>query len=250
MHRLLLTVLLTTASTPANSTLWAKAKREDESNLAHSGDPPLVTFIIASYSRWTLERTLESLVNQTDPSWRAVVALDGSTTDKTNWLKVSSKNDRLQTAPPYLTLPEFIVTEPRIQFLTMPVTGSYRFGGAARNRALENEHVKAMNSAWVAFVDDDDTLTSDYVSLLRQEVSRSSVAGLPMSNISAVVFRAKMYNSNTIVPSLDENTLSSASIRISFALRANLGLRFRNGCTEPLGLLKDLVRSGTSSRGW
>ena len=114
---------------------------------------PLVTFIVSSFGRWTLERTLKSLIKQTDPSWRAIVALDGSAE--------GGNPGYISTSPAYLTLPSMILTETRIEFLMMPLTGSYRFGGYVRNKALEY-----VESPWIGFVDDDDALSNQYVALL------------------------------------------------------------------------------------
>ena len=36
-----------------------------------------ITFIIPSLNRPTLERTIESLINQTNPNWKCVIIYDG-----------------------------------------------------------------------------------------------------------------------------------------------------------------------------
>ena len=38
---------------------------------------PLITFIIPTIGRSTLSNTLESLINQTNPNWKAIVIFDG-----------------------------------------------------------------------------------------------------------------------------------------------------------------------------
>ena len=40
---------------------------------------PLITFIIPTIGRHTLSKTLDSLINQTNPNWKAIVIFDGIT---------------------------------------------------------------------------------------------------------------------------------------------------------------------------
>ena len=80
--------------------------------------------------------------------------------------------------------PERIVSETRIEYLRIELTGSYSFAGAVRNQALN--YVK---TSWVAFLDDDDSVSSDYVALLVNETGYPQVGQVSMDDIGAVVFR-------------------------------------------------------------
>jgi hypothetical protein len=209
----------------------------------------LVTFVVASSGRWTLEWTLKSIINQTDPSWKVIVAFDGA-------VKKGSP-EFMSDAPAYLTLPKIIMEDDRIKFLMLPLIAINDFIGSLRNKALA--HVV---SPWVAFVDDDDSIASDYISTLRQEISRPSVDGVALADVGAVVFRAKHQLSGDILPPLASTHLEFGkrllftlrvttyvgscilgNTTVSFALRTSLDLRFNNGCKEQFEILREAVAS-------
>ena len=62
-----------------------------------------------------------------------------------------------------------------------------------------------------------------------------------MADIGAVMFRSLDY-SGRILPPLPAAVLKGNNTKISFALRASLGLRFSNGCTEHVEILQELLR--------
>lgn len=95
-----------------------------------------VTFVVPTMGRQTLLRTIESLKNQTNPDWKAVIAGDCE--------QIGEE-----------------VTDPRITFLY----GQYgNTAGQNRNRAIPY-----IDTPWVAFVDDDDCVAPDYVDTLIEE---------------------------------------------------------------------------------
>jgi len=95
-----------------------------------------ITFIIPSLGRPTLKRTLDSLLAQTIPHWKAIVVFDG--------------------IPPNTTS-----TDPRIQIMTTPKKGHAGF--------VRNEGIRLATTEWIGFVDDDDILTPDYVETFQKE---------------------------------------------------------------------------------
>ena len=92
-----------------------------------------ITFIIPSVGRPTLIRTLVSLQNLTIPYWKAIVVFDGV-----------DGVDRID--------------DNRISYISIPKTGVSNHAGNVRNIAIEKS-----DTTWIAFVDDDDSLTPDYL---------------------------------------------------------------------------------------
>jgi glycosyltransferase involved in cell wall biosynthesis len=100
-----------------------------------------VTFIIPTIGRDTLGRTLDSLVNQTDPDWTAIVVADNV---------------------PGLILP---IQDKRISLL--PLREKMGFGHMSG--FVRNAGIALTVSKWCGFVDDDDRLDHQYVEWLSQE---------------------------------------------------------------------------------
>ena len=143
----------------------------------------LVTFIVPTMGRPTLERALRSIIAQSDPDWNAIVVVDGVSDFK------------------------LTIDDPRIVWLGInPQPKCWEYGGPVRNIGL------AFDAAdWFAFLDDDDTLDLNYVKWLRQECPDQD----------AVVFRMK-FPDGSIVPPLDittANRLTLGLTGISFAVR-------------------------------
>jgi len=101
-----------------------------------------VTFIIPTINRTTLRRTLESLLDQTDPNWMAMVVAD----------HVAG-----------FSLP---IVDERIFEFNCPDQkyGNGHFSGVVRNIGMA-----MISGEWIAFVDDDDTIDPQYVEWLRSE---------------------------------------------------------------------------------
>lgn len=95
-----------------------------------------ITFIIPSLGRPTLQLTLNSLIMQTDPNWKAIVVFDG-------------------------ILPNITNSDPRIEMISVSKKG---LAGLVRN-----EGIRIATTEWIGFVDDDDVLTSDYVEHFNRE---------------------------------------------------------------------------------
>jgi glycosyltransferase involved in cell wall biosynthesis len=92
----------------------------------------MITFIIPTINRHTLSRTIDCLINQTNPNWKAIVVFDGVKCEK------------------YL--------DPRIKSLSIEKMGKQNFAGLVRNQAIN-----MVDTEWIGFVDDDDTISYDYV---------------------------------------------------------------------------------------
>ena len=175
-------------------------------------DGPLVTFIVASKGRSTLPRTLNSLVNQTEPAWKALVIYDGVEHNDSNF-----------------------VVDSRIAHQHVPKMGTSNHAGRIRNIGIPEAKTE-----WVAFVDDDDSLAPSYVQRLMQEIRLDSV--------DCVIFR--MHHPlvpPNILPPLDAKDFEINSVGISFAMRNDLyaeGFVFEPGRHEDFVLLDQIRRAG------
>ena len=99
----------------------------------------LITFIIPSINRPTIDNTIQSLLNQTNPKWECFILYDG----------VEGKN----------------FDDPRIKIFNLNKLGKKgeRHGNAG---LVRNEGIKMCKTEWIGFLDDDDTIHEDYVKTL------------------------------------------------------------------------------------
>ncbi|CAB9502233.1 expressed unknown protein [Seminavis robusta] len=232
--------------------LSAKKEHKQDPDDAPTEDPysnptvttsPFMTFVIpSSLTRDTLARTLQSLQNQTNGDWEAVVGVDmivlnknaktdnmGSSFRPQDWDQFV--RDRFLNSLHYTTnTTDAILRDPRIRFV--PIRTSSKDRGKKQNGAgqvrnlMIRQHV-SLGSQWVAFVDDDDTLTPNYVQELKQQSSSSQAE--PMD---VLVFRMVILDNSTaihskkkrIIPKPHQHVLMKNDVGISFALRRSLFL--------------------------
>jgi glycosyltransferase involved in cell wall biosynthesis len=145
----------------------------------------LVTFLIPTVGRETLQRTLASLHAQTDDDWVAIVVYDNIVPD------------RAATA--------------RIRTLRTPAKLGVGRNGAGAVRNVGMAHV---TTPWVAFVDDDDTLSPTYVAALRQNISRHP-------QLPAMIFRMVHHGGN-VLPPAEHSMFQPCAVGISFAVHMDL----------------------------
>uniref|UniRef100_A0A6C0DJ82 Glycosyltransferase 2-like domain-containing protein n=1 Tax=viral metagenome TaxID=1070528 RepID=A0A6C0DJ82_9ZZZZ len=100
-----------------------------------------LTFIIPSIGRNTLQNTIQSLENQTNANWCAIIIFDGCT-------------------------PNFKTTNPKIKIIQIEKLGQ----GVNSAGLVRNEGIKLAETEWIAFVDDDDTLAINYVETFYEEL--------------------------------------------------------------------------------
>jgi len=152
---------------------------------------PFVSFIIPTLGRDSLWDTLESLGNQTDDDWEALIVLDNG----------SLLSDKAFTA---------VSAYGKTSLLVPDIKGS---AGLLRNYGMEKA-----DSEWVAFVDDDDTLDPHYVEHLKQHVE-----DYPSADI--ILFRM-LHPKYGILPREQIPTISQGLVGISYALRARIKPKF------------------------
>jgi Glycosyl transferase family 2 len=175
----------------------------------------LVTFIIPTIGRKSLcPVALKSLLNLSSSNWEAIVVFDGDSFPeelKDSVMKMSN-NIRIMTPGKKV--------------------GFSNCAGEVRNSALSQ-----VKTEWIAFLDDDDEVTMDYVYRLEQESHKN-----PHSEV--IVFR--MLDMNEVRPRSAQIILHE--VGISFAIKThvmtNQAFKFIPCCYEDFNLLNRLLQAG------
>eukprot|EP00977_Amphora_coffeiformis_P025246 scaffold18819_cov268-Amphora_coffeaeformis.AAC.9 len=217
--------------------------------------PPLVTFIIPStLHRSTLSRTLQSLLHQTNPHWEAIIGID---TVMMQQQQQSIRDHNIHVIN--------YDDDTRIRYVNVTTAGTDRGpnangAGDIRNHIMKSNMMMVQqqqpqqttttsshtDARWMAFVDDDDTVSPYYVEYLAQLSHQSPQAP---KQPDVVLFRmrdvrpAKQFWYRGILPPLAHGPVASvAAVGISFAIRRqfwmdNTRLRFRPGMAEDFDFL-------------
>lgn len=160
-----------------------------------------VTFIIPTVGRSTLARSLDSLLAQTNSHWDCVVMGDGV--------------DPALAAPGY-------DDDPRIHFEHM--------AHEHHEATMRNAGVAKALSAWVAWLDDDDTVHPNYVQWLSEAVEED-----PLRDV--VMFRqTKLLDNGEVLVFPSRPAVVWGNVGISYAVRHELALRhpFKRSLHEDL----------------
>ena len=171
---------------------------------------PLVTFVIPTLGRTTLKRTLRSLQNQHNPNWQAIVVFDG------------------------IKAPKFFA-DSRIQPIQISKKGQFNHGAEVRNQGMEQ-----VTTEWIAFVDDDDYLSPDYIDRLVEEINLQP-------NVAVVIFRMYHPNRSAFIPSPKDRNFSEGNVGISFSMKTALykaGFKFTPSAVEDFKLLEYIRDKG------
>jgi len=146
-----------------------------------------VTFIIPTIGRETLSLTLQSLKNQTITNWKAIVIFDGIE-------------------------PNISETDPRITIIKTPIKLGQGYNSAG---LVRNYGIKFVNTEWVAFVDDDDSITPNYIESFLSEL---------WLDPDVIIFRMTM--DDRVCPSIDSTNFFIKNVGISFAVKTELVSKF------------------------
>lgn len=164
----------------------------------------MITFIIPSTNRDTLSRAIESLQNQTNTNWKAVIVYDGVRGD-------SFYDERIRT-------------------LLIDKKGNQ---GDDNGEAglVRNEGIKLVDTEWIGFLDDDDTIGKDYVKILEEKYLEYDL----------VIWRM-VYTDGKIIPRFGNSQLRFGNIGISFCYKAKLDVMFKENRTgEDFDFVKQLL---------
>mmetsp|Transcript_10789 Transcript_10789/g.39078 ORF Transcript_10789/g.39078 Transcript_10789/m.39078 type:complete len:604 (+) Transcript_10789:234-2045(+) len=165
----------------------------------HLHERTAVTFIIPTKGRDTLERALDSLQSQTDEYWRAIV--------------VVATRLRLRSPlllPPHVGIASRHRQDARIIFLSHDRVLSGNCAGSARNFALPFSLTD-----WIAFLDDDDTVSRFHVQSIHDAARQNQQLDL----LSFRMFDHRNKDGEKIVPRPEFEDAVINHIGISFAFK-------------------------------
>ena len=171
----------------------------------------IITFIIPSIGRPTITRTIQSLQNLNNPNWKAIIIFDGV---KSNINHISDN---------------------RIKIYEIEKRGKKNMGGTTRNYGIN----KVKQGDWIGFVDDDDTISPDYIDKLIIESKYQPDADI-------IIFRMK-YKDNRILPPIHTNQICFGFVGISFCVKTHIlkSNHFKNSHREDYNLLRNLNKKYT-----
>ena len=143
-----------------------------------------ITFIIPTIGRESLQYSINSLLNQSILEWNAVIIFDGIKSTIVN-------NDE------------------RIKIIETEKLGvNINSAGLIRNYAMS-----FVETEWIAFLDDDDIISDDYIEIFYKEIELYSETDL-------LIFR--MNNEERIIPKLDTNNFYLCDVGISFIMKKEI----------------------------
>ena len=189
---------------------------------ASSSARPLVSIVIPSLGRITLERTLRSLDQQEDKDFEVILVLDG----------ISAAALAVHESRPVLS-PK---VRPWLCVVELPERlGEGNSGGYVRNRGIP-----FAKGRFIGFLDDDDRLSTMYVSRLREEMELYP---------EAVAYVFRMTTGNPYVPVLPPpkaSSLAHAEVGISFIVLRDV-LLSASGAPDDPGAVSPILNLGFPS---
>jgi glycosyltransferase involved in cell wall biosynthesis len=169
----------------------------------------MITFIIPTIGRDTLQRSIDSIQNQTNPDWNIIVVFDG--------------------------IPSTLfISNPKITIIENKKEGKYK--NSAGN--VRNHGMQFVKTEWIAFLDDDDTIAPDYIQTFYNEIQTYPL-------VDVVIFRMK--RDSDILPNIKTDDFYEGDVGISFALKSELfksGFQFKPSSTEDFEFLDLLRKNG------
>ena len=191
----------------------------------------MIDFVIPSVARPTLNRTLSSLLDQNylfykgDLEWNAFIGFDG----------IEESQVEVEILP----------DDKRIKYFYLPKSGKVGEYGIGNAGLVRNQIIKKVDSPneWIAFLDDDDTITPYYIDSLSIELES------PENPIDVCVFRMRFNpQGDKILPPLGSDDLIQDQVGISFCVRKSFlkehNIQFINDIREDFKFLMDLQSAG------
>jgi glycosyltransferase involved in cell wall biosynthesis len=143
-----------------------------------------ITFIIPTIGRKTLENSINSLLNQTITDWKAIVIFDGVS-------------------------PTININDNRIKIIQIEKLGLHI--NSAGN--VRNYGISLANSKWIAFLDDDDIISFDYIETFYKELKI-------YPDLDVLIFRMKQ--NDRIIPKLSTDNFYICDVGISFIMNKDI----------------------------
>ena len=181
-------------------------------NILNYGNDVKLTFIIPTIGRDSLIDTVRSLLHQNNDQWKAIVIFDGIEPT------IGSNDKRITIIKSDKKLGEHV--------------------NSAGN--VRNYGIQFATTEWIAFVDDDDSISNDYVDIFYWEIKNKSY-------IEILLFR--MLDDGKVKPNLNllDGDLQLQDVGISFAVKKTIfdqGLEFIASPLEDFNFLNNCVKAG------
>ena len=199
---------------------------------------PCVTFIVPFSGRPVVTRALASIEAQTNGCWAVIMVITErirpASTPADAHATARAEEVFTNVPPMYVDLPTKHIEDSRITFLSFQGTNKMNYGGFARNRAFN--YVKG---PWVGFLDDDDTVSPEYVQTVLDEGKQNPDASL-------LVFRMHCPGCyEPVLPPLAALDFKIDYVGISFAVKRSIlkrtgnpgGIAFHPHCAEDFEFL-------------
>lgn len=171
----------------------------------------MITVILPSFCRDTLNRSLYSLIRQTNPNWRCELGLDGYTGPS------HPKNQFLIS--PGMPVPFPIAEDPRITKTYIPNKLGNKYyrqvetcnghGGLVRNILIDR-----VKDGWITFLDDDDTFHPECIQRCYEEIDSGDWDCI-------ILKRAYDPNYNEVIPPRGCQHLELGKVSTSFLIRVD-----------------------------
>lgn len=165
----------------------------------------MITFIIPTIGRDTLKRSIKSIEDQTSDQWKVIVIFDGVKST------INNSNSKIKI---------FEIEKK----------------GESKNSAgnVRNYGMKFVDTDWIAFLDDDDVISPNFVETFNKELN-----DYPFFDI--LIFRMAYNNTNNIFPKLKTDNFYKNNVGISFVINKNIinNIQFYPSSTEDYNFLND-----------
>lgn len=140
-----------------------------------------ITFIIPTIGRDTLTNSIQSLLNQRNNNWEAIIIFDG-------------------------IKPNIEVNDKRIKVMQIDKKGRDKNSAGL----VRNIGIKYANTNWIGYLDDDDYLANDYIDCFYNELNLNH-------DMDVLIFR--MNDKNKILPELETDNFYLNHVGISFVMK-------------------------------
>ena len=192
-----------------NKKILANDRLIEKNQFLNCKNDIFITFVIPTIGRESLIIAINSLFNLNKLNWNAIIIFDG--------VKKNINIDDERIIIIELEKKEGLVDK-------------YNKAGYVRNIGFS--YIK--NSEWIGFLDDDDSLSNDYIEKLENEIELNN-------SIDVCVFRM-IYDNDIILPGKIDKSINKNRVGISFALKSYItnNIKFSNSQYEDYFYLKEL----------
>jgi len=175
-----------------------------------------ITFIIPTIGRNTLNNSIQSLIEQTNKNWKAIIIFDGI---KSNIDKKYLENENIK------------IIEIEKMGLNQNNAGNVR-----------NHGMSLVETTWIAFLDDDDIISNDYVDLFYKELNINKYNNI---DLDVIIFRMKI--GDRIITKINIDNFYICDVGISFILKKEIydnGIKFIPDSAEDFLYLDNIRKNG------